>query len=111
DMDAQSARFDADSHAAEIRAQGFTVIPELLDAARLAAYRTALQPFVDTHRGRNDFEGFKTERIYTLVARAKVFEEIATDPRILALVGRFLQPNFLLSASHSIALGPGETAQ
>ncbi|MBS0333688.1 MAG: phytanoyl-CoA dioxygenase family protein [Proteobacteria bacterium] len=110
-MDMPTAAFDLDGHEAEMRAQGYTVIPDLMDAAQLAEYRRALQPFVDIHRGRNDFEGFKTERVYTLIARGKVFEEIATDPRLLALIGRFLQPNFLLSASHSISLNPGETAQ
>ncbi|MBS0363858.1 MAG: phytanoyl-CoA dioxygenase family protein [Proteobacteria bacterium] len=110
-MDAYASRFDPDAHAAEMAAQGYTVITEFMDAEQLAEYRRALQPFVDTHRGRNDFEGFKTERIYTLIARGRVFEEIATDPRLMALIGRFLQPNFLLSASHSISLNPGETAQ
>ena len=110
-MVAPTAGLNIEAHADEIRTQGFTVIPDLLDAVGLDAFRAALAPFVDTHRGRNDFEGFKTERIYTLIARSKVFEDIAVDPRLLALIGRFLQPNFLLSASHSISLGPGETAQ
>ena len=110
-MDKPTARFDADAHATRIREQGFTVIEDFLDAGAIAAFRAAVQPLLETHRGRNDFEGFKTERVYTLVARGKVFEDIAADPRVLALVGRFLQPNFLLSASHSISLNPGETAQ
>ena len=110
-MDAIASRFDVDSHAERMRRDGYTVIEDFLDAARLAGFKAALAPFLGSHHGRNDFEGFKTERVYTLVARAKVFEEIATDPRIMALVGRFLRPNFLLSASHAINLGPGETAQ
>src|SRR5438105_1327368 len=113
-MDAPTARFDPDATlvetwAAQIREQGFAIIDNFLDAAGLAAFRQALAPFAESHHGRNDFEGFKTERIYTLVARGKVFETIAADPRLMALIGRFLQPNFLLSASHSISLGPGET--
>jgi ectoine hydroxylase-related dioxygenase (phytanoyl-CoA dioxygenase family) len=110
-MDAPTARFDVDAHAAEIREQGFTVIRDFLDAARIAEFRRALAPFLESHHGRNDFEGFKTERVYTLVARAGIFEEIAADARMLALIGRFLQPNFLLSASHAISLNPGETPQ
>lgn len=110
-MDKPTARFDADAHAARMREQGYTVIEDLLDAERLSEFRAELAPYVGTHHGRNDFEGFKTERIYTLIARAKVFEDIAADPRIIALLSRFLQPNFLISASHSISLGPGETAQ
>ena len=110
-MDQLTARFDVDAHAARMREQGFTVIEDFLDAQRLAAFRADLAPFMGAHHGRNDFEGFKTERVYTLVARAPVFQDIAADPRILALVGRFLQPNFLLSASHAISLQPGETPQ
>ncbi|THD79258.1 MAG: phytanoyl-CoA dioxygenase family protein [Phenylobacterium sp.] len=110
-MDAVSRRFDADAHAAELREVGYTVIEDFMDVAALAAFRAALAPFEGAHNGRNDFEGFKTERIYTLVARGKVFEEIAADPRLMAIIARFLQPGFLLSASHSINLGPGETAQ
>jgi ectoine hydroxylase-related dioxygenase (phytanoyl-CoA dioxygenase family) len=110
-MDAASSRFDADAHAARMREQGYTVIEDFMDAAALAAFRAALAPYMGSHHGRNDFEGFKTERIYTLVARGKVFEELAADARLMALIGRFLQPNFLLSASHAISLGPGETAQ
>jgi len=110
-MDRPTARFDADAHAAEIRGQGYTVIEDFLDAGQIAAFRTALAPFLGSHRGRNDFEGFETERVYTLVARAKVFEEIAVEPRMMALLSRFLEGNFLLSATHAINLMPGETAQ
>src|SRR4249920_3322044 len=110
-MDAVTARFDAHAHAAEIRAQGFSVIPDFMDEAALAAFRAALAPFLGSHRGRNDFEGFETERVYTLVARGKVFEDIACDPRLMSLLGCFLEGNFLLSATHAINLKPGETAQ
>jgi ectoine hydroxylase-related dioxygenase (phytanoyl-CoA dioxygenase family) len=110
-MDAIASRFDVDAHAERMRRDGYTVIEDFLDAARLAGFEAALAPFLGSHHGRNDFEGFKTERVYTLVARAKAFEAIATDPRLMALIARFLRPNFLLSASHAINLGPGETAQ
>src|SRR5690242_4614196 len=102
-MDAQTApleaaRFDADAHAQEMREQGFTVVRDFLDADGIAEFRRALAPFLGSHHGRNDFEGFKTERVYTLVARGKVFEDIATEPRLMALLSRFLEGNFLLSA-------------
>ena len=110
-MDKPTVQFDADAHAAKIREQGFTVIDDFIDAAGLAAFRSGLAPFLGSHRGRNDFEGFETERVYTLVARGKVFEDLATDPRLMALISRFLEGNFLLSATHAINLRPGETAQ
>lgn len=110
-MDKPTAQFDADAHAAEIRAQGFTVIRDFMDAATLQAVRDGLAPYMGQHRGRNAFEGFSTERIYTLVARAKVFEGLTEEPRILALLDRFLQPGYLLTASQSIQINPGEAAQ
>jgi ectoine hydroxylase-related dioxygenase (phytanoyl-CoA dioxygenase family) len=45
------------------------------------------------------------------VARGKVFEDIACDPRLMSLLGCFLEGNFLLSATHAINLKAGETAQ
>jgi ectoine hydroxylase-related dioxygenase (phytanoyl-CoA dioxygenase family) len=110
-MDVSTHRFDADAHAARIREQGFTVIEDFLDAATIAAFRAALAPFLGSHRGRNDFEGFETERVYTLVARGKVFEDLACEPRLMSLLSRFLEGSFLLSATHAINLRPGETAQ
>lgn len=110
-MDALTARFDVDAHAREIREQGFTVIKDFMDAGALTAFRKALAPYLGSHRGRNDFEGFETERVYTLVARDKVFEDLATDPRMMSLLSRFLEGAFLLSATHAINLMPGETAQ
>lgn len=110
-MDMPPPAFDVEHHLAEMQAQGFTVISDLMDADQLSAFRAALAPFLGGHRGRNDFEGFKTERVYTLVARAKVFEDLACEPRILSLLGRVLEGGFLLSATHAINLMPGETAQ
>ncbi len=110
-MDASTARFDVHAHAAEIRAQGFTVIRDFMDEGQVAAFRAALAPFLGSHRGRNDFEGFETERVYTLVARHKVFEDLACEPRLMSLLSCFLEGQFLLSATHAINLKPGETAQ
>jgi ectoine hydroxylase-related dioxygenase (phytanoyl-CoA dioxygenase family) len=110
-MDKPVARFDADAHAAEIRERGFTILPDIMDAATIQAVRDALAPYMGAHHGRNAFEGFSTERIYTLVARGKVFEDLTEDPRILAILDRFLQPGYLLTASQSIQINPGEAAQ
>ena len=110
-MDKPTARFDADTHAAQMREQGYTIIEDFMDAATLAAVRETLAPYLGRHHGRNDFEGFLTERVYTLVARGKVFEALTEEPRVLALLDRVLQPNYLLTASQAICINPGENAQ
>ncbi|MFT4521031.1 MAG: ectoine hydroxylase-related dioxygenase (phytanoyl-CoA dioxygenase family), partial [Halioglobus sp.] len=52
-----------------------------------------------------------TERIYTLVARDKIFQDIVEDPTIMALCDALFMPNYLLTASQAIVIGPGETPQ
>lgn len=110
-MDAARPAFDADAHLARLAEQGYTVIPDFLDAATMRAVRAGLAPHLDRHQGRNDFEGYRTERVYTLVARGRIFEDLTEDPRVLALLDRLLQPGYLLTASQAIRINPGETAQ
>jgi ectoine hydroxylase-related dioxygenase (phytanoyl-CoA dioxygenase family) len=103
--------FDLDAHAATLDADGFTVIEDFLTPEDLAEVRRVLALYLGSHGGRNDFEGFRTERVYTLVARARVFWKAALDPRVLALCERHLLPGFLLTASQAIQINPGETPQ
>jgi ectoine hydroxylase-related dioxygenase (phytanoyl-CoA dioxygenase family) len=103
--------FDAAEHVARMGEDGYTIVENYLDADQLAAFRAGVEPLLGHYRGRNNFEGRTTERVYTLVARGKVYEEVAGDPRLLAILSAFLKPNFLLSASHAICIYPGEVAQ
>ncbi|CRK09354.1 hypothetical protein BN1723_009052 [Verticillium longisporum] len=63
-----------------------------------------------TH-GRNNFEGFKTRRIYTLINKSRVFDKFAIHPKVEALNKYFLDPGFLLSNFQSINIQPGEEPQ
>ncbi|MFN3513972.1 MAG: phytanoyl-CoA dioxygenase family protein [Phenylobacterium sp.] len=110
-MDRLSGGFDLDAHAERLRVEGFTVIEDFATPEDLAEAREALRPHLGSHRGRNAFEGFTTERVYTLVARGAVFERLTAEPRLMALLERFLQPGFLLTASQAICIHPGEAAQ
>jgi ectoine hydroxylase-related dioxygenase (phytanoyl-CoA dioxygenase family) len=103
--------FDPQPHVREMQTRGWTIIENFLDVGRLAAFRAGIEPLLGAYRGRNAFEGFTTERVYTLVGRGQVFEDIACDPRLMAVLGAFLKPNFLLSASHAICIYPGEAPQ
>lgn len=105
------AGFDVDGHAGRLARDGFTLIEDFLSPADLAEARERIDALSDQHRGRNAFEGYATERIYTLVARGPVFERMTEDARLLALLDRFLLPGYLLTASQSIRIHPGEAAQ
>ena len=75
-----------------IERDGYTIIADFMDAARLAEVRRVLGFYLGAHTGRNPFEGHSTERVYTLVARGRVFWDIVLDARVLALCDRFLLP-------------------
>lgn len=110
-MGEMGSAFSIEPHVANLQRDGYTIIQNYLDAATLMEVREGLKPHLGSHRGRNAFEGFTTERVYTLVGRGTVFERLAADERLLTLVGRFLQPNFLLSAAQAICIHAGEAAQ
>jgi ectoine hydroxylase-related dioxygenase (phytanoyl-CoA dioxygenase family) len=92
--------------------QGYVVIPSLLSRGQIGRIKAELAPYLrGTLRGRNDFEGFETERVYALLAKAPVIAELVEHPRILPMLDRLLAPNYLLSANLAIQLYPGETRQ
>lgn len=103
-----SIRTDVD-HLSE---HGYVVIPGLLGPDRIERIKAELAPYLrGTLRGRNDFEGFETERVYALLAKAPVIAELVEHPRILPILDQLLAPNYLLSANLAIQLYPGETRQ
>ena len=103
--------FDIAPHLTRLEADGFTVIDDFLTPDGVAALKAALAPHLGAHSGRNNFEGFATERVYTLVARGRLFEEITEDARLMALLDRVLASGYLLTASQAINIMPGESAQ
>lgn len=95
-----------------IHEHGYVILESLLDAAELAEIRAALRPHLRDHgAGRNNFEGYATERVYALVGKGAPFARLVEHPRVLALCDALLEPNYLLTASQAIQIYPGETAQ
>src|SRR3954467_4019279 len=99
--------FDLDAHAADIDRDGYTILHDLLSTEDLAEVRRVLAFYMGSRKGRNNFEGYSTERVYTLVARGRIFWKITIDPRVMALCERYLLPSFLLTASQAIEIRPG----
>ncbi len=102
----------ASQHIDQIRTDGYTIIENLLSADDLRLIRGELDPWLQGHRmGRNDFEGFHTERVYALLAKAPSVARIIEHPLILSLLDALLPRNYLLSSALVINVHPGETAQ
>jgi ectoine hydroxylase-related dioxygenase (phytanoyl-CoA dioxygenase family) len=104
---------DVDGDLATFERDGFVVAERAVGADTLGRIRDELAPWLGegAHRGRNDFEGFATNRVYALLAKAPAIAELVEHPWVLAMLDRLLLPNPLLSANLAINLLPGETAQ
>ena len=102
---------DHDAILVQMAAQGYAIVDNMLDADERRAVRAALARHRTGMRGRNDFEGYESERIYSLLARGQIFADMASHETVLAVLDALLAPNYLLSAGLSIDLLPGETAQ
>jgi ectoine hydroxylase-related dioxygenase (phytanoyl-CoA dioxygenase family) len=99
-------------HLERIRRDGFTLMESLLAPAEVAELVDALRPHEAVKPlGRNNFEGERSQRVYSLAGKGEVFMRLACHPAILEILDALLLPNFLLSNLQSIRLHPGETAQ
>jgi ectoine hydroxylase-related dioxygenase (phytanoyl-CoA dioxygenase family) len=95
-----------------IQVDGYVVLPELVDVRELDPIRRQLEPYlVNSPHGRNDFEGFHSQRLYALLLKAPAVASLVTHPTVLAILDELLHPGYLLSANIAINVHPGETAQ
>ncbi|AYF76947.1 phytanoyl-CoA dioxygenase family protein [Nocardia yunnanensis] len=100
----------AEADLAAVLRDGYVILPELLSPAELDAIRAAVLPLLDL-KGRNNFEGHATQRIYSVLNKTRACDRIADHPRVLALLDRLFLPNYLLSMLQVINILPGEQAQ
>jgi len=101
-------------HIERIARDGYTLVedaiaPDLVN--RLVAAIDALHATLAVAPAANIFEGLHTLRIYNLLARGKVFEEVPVHERILPIVEGVLDQGCLVSSLSSITILGGEQAQ
>ena len=95
----------------EYERTGYVIFPSLMDDGGIRRVRNALVPYLN-QKGRNDFEGFKSNRVYALLAKnPDVFSDMVLHPLALYFAERELGRSCLLSALLAINLHPGETVQ
>ncbi|WP_440958391.1 phytanoyl-CoA dioxygenase family protein [Oceanicaulis sp. LC35] len=91
-------------------ANGYVILKGLLsEDIRLGAERALRDLLGPT--GRNNFEGFSTQRAYALLAKTRALDPLIAHPQILGLLRARLHAQPLLSACLAINIGPGETPQ
>jgi ectoine hydroxylase-related dioxygenase (phytanoyl-CoA dioxygenase family) len=110
------ARIDCDQATVDqvvdaLDADGYCIVEGMLSAADVSAARASLlEVLAATPSGRNDFEGFRTQRVYALFAKTRAFDGPAIHPLLLGVLDRILG-HYQLSAPTGIQIGPGEKSQ
>jgi hypothetical protein len=101
-----------------INEYGYAVIPNAFSSEEIEEAKTEVRRLASLSqtggaslRGRNTFEGLKTQRIYALANKSRVFDKFALHPDVLTLNDYFLDPGYLLNSFQSINIEPGETPQ
>jgi ectoine hydroxylase-related dioxygenase (phytanoyl-CoA dioxygenase family) len=111
-----TTRFDAkdatvDGVVAAMKAEGYCIVEGMLSKQRVRTIKADLLDVLGvTPKGRNDFEGYKTQRIYALFAKTRMFDKLAIHPLLLGVLDEILG-HYQLSAPVGIFIGPGEVEQ
>lgn len=105
---------DLDEHVIRVKRDGYTVVEDAIDPAlvdALAADIERLERELGARPAKNLFEGVRTVRVYNLLARGPIWEQVPLHDSVLPVVERLLDRGCLVSSLSSIAIGPGESAQ
>jgi len=80
-----------------LQRDGYVVVEGLLGAAERERIRTAFAPLFGPS-GRNPFEGYRTERVYSVLEKTRGADALVEHPRVLALLDRLFTPHAQLPA-------------
>ncbi len=99
-----------DDDMAALNRDGYVIWRDLLGDDECAQIRAVITPLLN-ELGRNAFEGYRTQRIYSVLSKTRVCDRLVDHPRVLALLDRLFMPNYLLSQLEVINIAPGENRQ
>jgi len=102
-----------------VRRQGWVVLdpaavarhdarfPDAIDEAEAEVRRL----LADTPTGRDNFEGFRTQRVYALAGKTRAADPMLVHPVVTGICEAVLGAGFRVSSATTIAIGPDEKAQ
>ncbi|MBK5289987.1 MAG: phytanoyl-CoA dioxygenase family protein, partial [Acidimicrobiia bacterium] len=104
----------ATDHVAAIARDGFTIVPDAIEATlldELTADLEQLEAIYEIEPSPNVFEGAHTKRVYNLLALSPAWQQVPVHARVLPIVEGVLDAGCLVSSLSSIRIMPEETAQ
>ena len=94
---------------------GAVIIDGLMPSDEVERLKDDLAPFLSKEvYGRDEFTGYKTQRIGALVARSQACQSVAVNSLMLASARQYLAPfcdDIQLHFTSAVAIAPGESAQ
>ena len=93
---------------------GCVVIDRLLDRMTIDEINRDIAPYLEAaSKGKDEFEGFETKRVGSLVARSPKSREVLMNPIVLDAAAYTLNhaTTFQLHVTEVISIGPGSKAQ
>jgi ectoine hydroxylase-related dioxygenase (phytanoyl-CoA dioxygenase family) len=91
--------------------KGYFIIENFLSKEKCNEIKDAVYPQFEYESGRNNFEGFKTQRLYATFEKTLVCNDLVDDPLALNVLDQLFHPNYLLSQLQVINILPGEVQQ
>ncbi len=92
--------------------EGFVILPSLLSSDVLAELRAAMDRLHGAAPlGRDPFSGFRSQRIFNLLAKMPEAHALAMHPDVVAIAESYLDDQIQLSSTASNSIHPGEEAQ
>jgi ectoine hydroxylase-related dioxygenase (phytanoyl-CoA dioxygenase family) len=110
DLASSSGRLPA-AAAAQLRDEGFAVLPPQLAAARIATIAAALDAAVAAADARDRGSGRTCTRVWDFVNRGPAFDELYLFEPVLAACSLVIAAPFKLSTMHSRAINPRSPGQ
>ncbi len=95
----------------QINENGYIIIKDLFETETMDALKADVLTRFKHAAGRNNFEGFATQRLYSMLAETDIANPMVEHPLILGLLDKIFEPNYLLSQLQVINIHPGEAAQ
>eukprot|EP00040_Diaphanoeca_grandis_P013931 m.70370 g.70370 ORF g.70370 m.70370 type:complete len:282 (-) comp24217_c0_seq1:107-952(-) len=92
---------------------GYYVVQGMITPENADFLKAELKPsFDECKKGRNIFEGSKTQRVYAVHDKTRGFDVLTVDPLVLEVVETILESKyFALSSAIAINILPGQTPQ
>lgn len=95
-----------------LRRDGYVVLPQAIDADYAGEIASEIMRLNgETAWGRSPFDGYQTRRVYNLIAKTRVLDELCLHSQVLALIEGYLEDEVQISQTLGITLYPDQPAQ